>query len=151
MFFLFQGAFGDEAEFNQKVVEYGAIPYEVSHPGEYCNVEGQQLVCGGDAPGQPSTWLTILTSMFMHGGLLHLGGNMLFLWIFGNNIEDSMGPLRFIAFYLLGGVGRRGGTDGRSIRRRPFPRSGPAGPWRPCLAVTRCSIHARAWSHCCSS
>ena len=42
--------------------------------------------------------------MFMHGGLLHLGGNMLFLWIFGNNIEDSMGPLRFIAFYLLGGV-----------------------------------------------
>jgi membrane associated rhomboid family serine protease len=42
--------------------------------------------------------------MFMHGSLLHLGGNMLFLWIFGNNIEDSMGPLRFGAFYLLGGL-----------------------------------------------
>ncbi len=53
---------------------------------------------------QPSTWLTILTSMFMHGGLLHIAGNMLFLWIFGNNIEDSMGRARFIGFYLLGGL-----------------------------------------------
>jgi membrane associated rhomboid family serine protease len=42
--------------------------------------------------------------MFMHGGLLHIGGNMLFLWIFGNNIEDSMGRGRFVGFYLLGGV-----------------------------------------------
>jgi len=104
MFFFFQGAFIDDADFNQKVIDYGAIPYEISNPGEYCAAEGQRLACGGDASGQPSTWLTLLTSMFMHGGLLHLGGNMLFLWIFGNNIEDSMGPLRFIAFYLLGGV-----------------------------------------------
>jgi membrane associated rhomboid family serine protease len=42
--------------------------------------------------------------MFMHGGLLHIGGNMLFLWIFGNNIEDSMGRVKFVAFYLLGGL-----------------------------------------------
>jgi membrane associated rhomboid family serine protease len=42
--------------------------------------------------------------MFLHGSLLHLAGNMLFLWIFGNNIEDSMGRLRFVAFYLLGGL-----------------------------------------------
>src|SRR5690242_14177217 len=42
--------------------------------------------------------------MFMHGGLLHLGGNMLFLWIFGNNVEDSMGPVKFLVFYLVGGV-----------------------------------------------
>ena len=42
--------------------------------------------------------------MFMHGGLLHLGGNMLFLWIFGNNVEDSMGPFKFVVFYLLGGL-----------------------------------------------
>ena len=104
MFFFFQGAFIDDADFNQKVIDYGAIPYEISNPGEYCAAEGQRLACGGDASGQPSTWLTLLTSMFMHGGLLHLGGNMLFLWIFGNNIEDSMGPLRFIAFYLLGGL-----------------------------------------------
>jgi rhomboid family protein len=42
--------------------------------------------------------------MFTHAGLLHLGGNMLFLWIFGNNVEDSMGPVRFVVFYLLGGI-----------------------------------------------
>jgi membrane associated rhomboid family serine protease len=42
--------------------------------------------------------------MFMHGGLLHLGGNMLFLWIFGNNVEDAMGPVKFLLFYLLAGV-----------------------------------------------
>jgi len=48
--------------------------------------------------------VTILTSMFLHGGLLHLAGNMLYLWIFGNNIEDAMGHARFFAFYLLCGV-----------------------------------------------
>ena len=42
--------------------------------------------------------------MFMHGGLLHLGGNMLFLWIFGNNVEDSMGPVKFVIFYVLAGL-----------------------------------------------
>ncbi len=42
--------------------------------------------------------------MFMHGGLLHLGGNMLFLWVFGNNIEDALGRVKFVAFYLLGGL-----------------------------------------------
>jgi len=47
---------------------------------------------------------TVMTSMFLHGGWLHLIGNMLYLWIFGNNIEDSMGHLRFIAFYLLAGL-----------------------------------------------
>jgi membrane associated rhomboid family serine protease len=47
---------------------------------------------------------SIFTSMFMHGGLLHLGGNMLFLWIFGNNVEDAMGPVKFVLFYLAGGV-----------------------------------------------
>jgi membrane associated rhomboid family serine protease len=53
---------------------------------------------------QPSVFLTIFTAMFMHGSLLHIGGNMLFLWIFGNNIEDSMGRLKFVFFYLLGGL-----------------------------------------------
>lgn len=48
--------------------------------------------------------LTIFTSMFMHGGLLHLGSNMLYLWIFGNNIEDKLGYVKFIIFYLLCGV-----------------------------------------------
>jgi membrane associated rhomboid family serine protease len=53
---------------------------------------------------QPNSYLTILFAMFMHGSLLHIAGNMLFLWIFGNNIEDSMGKPRFVAFYLLGGL-----------------------------------------------
>ena len=49
-------------------------------------------------------WATVVTSMFMHGGWMHLGGNMLFLWIFGDNVEDSMGHVRFAAFYLLCGA-----------------------------------------------
>ncbi|MCO6413068.1 MAG: rhomboid family intramembrane serine protease [Thiogranum sp.] len=49
-------------------------------------------------------WMTMFTSMFMHGGWMHLIGNMLYLWIFGNNVEDSMGHARFIAFYLVCGV-----------------------------------------------
>ena len=55
-------------------------------------------VVGADWP------LTALTSMFMHGGVFHLGTNMLFLWIFGNNVEDALGPARFLVFYLLGGL-----------------------------------------------
>jgi membrane associated rhomboid family serine protease len=48
---------------------------------------------------------TLLTSMFLHGSFLHIGGNMLFLWIFGNNVEDALGGGRFLAFYLLAGLG----------------------------------------------
>jgi membrane associated rhomboid family serine protease len=77
--------------------DYAEIPYEVTHPGEQVALQG----CG--EPAAP-TWLTPFTAMFMHGGLLHLGGNMLFLWIFGNNVEDSMGPVKFVLFYLLGGL-----------------------------------------------
>jgi membrane associated rhomboid family serine protease len=58
--------------------------------------------------GYAPTWATPFLAMFMHGGLLHLGGNMLFLWIFGNNVEDSMGPIRFLAFYLLAGLAATG-------------------------------------------
>jgi membrane associated rhomboid family serine protease len=49
-------------------------------------------------------WFTLITSMFLHGGFLHLGGNMLYLWIFGNNVEDAMGHWRFLAFYLVCGI-----------------------------------------------
>ena len=48
--------------------------------------------------------MTLFTSMFMHGGILHIAGNMLFLWVFGNNIEDSMGRVKFALFYLLAGL-----------------------------------------------
>jgi membrane associated rhomboid family serine protease len=51
-----------------------------------------------------STWLAVLTSMFMHGGWLHIIGNMWFLWIFGGNVEDSMGHVRFALFYLICGA-----------------------------------------------
>jgi membrane associated rhomboid family serine protease len=51
------------------------------------------------------TWLTFVTSMFLHGGLFHLAANMLFLWVFGDNVEDAMGPRRFALFYLLCGLG----------------------------------------------
>ena len=50
------------------------------------------------------SWITVLTSMFVHGGWLHVGGNMLYLWIFGDNVEDRMGHGRFVAFYLLCGA-----------------------------------------------
>jgi membrane associated rhomboid family serine protease len=49
-------------------------------------------------------WITLLTAMFMHAGWLHILGNMLFFWVFGPAIEDVMGPVRFLTFYLLGGI-----------------------------------------------
>jgi membrane associated rhomboid family serine protease len=57
--------------------------------------------------GLPSQ-ASLLTSLFLHAGLLHLGGNMLYLWVFGNNVEDRLGHLRFLAFYLLAGVAATG-------------------------------------------
>ena len=57
---------------------------------------------GEDADIRP--WITLITSMFLHGGLLHLGGNMLYLWIFGNNVEDALGHGRYLIFYCACGV-----------------------------------------------
>jgi membrane associated rhomboid family serine protease len=105
----------------QEVVKYGAIPYALTHPGVHCaevvqtTAAGQgtpEMICNTallDANNIPAentlpTWQTIFTGMFMHASLLHIAGNMLFLWIFGNNIEDAMGPVKFILFYLLGGI-----------------------------------------------
>ena len=55
-------------------------------------------------PAVHPAWITIFTSMFMHGGLMHIGGNMLYLWIFGNNIEDALGKIKFILFYFACGI-----------------------------------------------
>jgi membrane associated rhomboid family serine protease len=55
------------------------------------------------APGK-NVWLAVVYSMFLHGSVLHVLGNMLFLWIFGNNVEDQLGPVAFLAFYLVGGI-----------------------------------------------
>ena len=62
-----------------------------------CEVNNSCPVTGGDWP------LTSFTALFMHGGIVHLGGNMLFLWIFGNNVEDAFGRVRYLVFYLLAG------------------------------------------------
>ena len=106
----------DAASIDASAVEYGAIPARITNPGESeCAVaqsggRGGEIVCGGEVqPGdtpldQAPWWVTVFTSMFMHGGILHIAGNMLFLWIFGNNIEDSMGRPRFLLFYLLAGI-----------------------------------------------
>jgi membrane associated rhomboid family serine protease len=64
-------------------------------------------VAGGSfhlGPSPNPVWLTLVSSMFMHGGWLHLGGNMLFLWIFGDNVEHTVGPVVFLAFYLIAGI-----------------------------------------------
>ncbi len=98
----FSGGSLDQGE----LFHYGAVPYELTHLGQHCEVaDGSTVRCGSGVPdGGISTPLSLLTSMFTHSGLLHLGGNMLFLWIFGNNVEDSMGRVRFVLFYVLGGV-----------------------------------------------
>jgi membrane associated rhomboid family serine protease len=116
------------SEIDQSSLEYGAIPYRITHPGEGgdCSLgvvrsdsggSQQSVVCpgtseleeaerNGSAIGldQAPWYVTLFTSMFMHGGLLHIGFNMLFLWVFGNNIEDALGRLKFALFYLAAGL-----------------------------------------------
>jgi membrane associated rhomboid family serine protease len=75
--FLYQVSLGPDAQ--QLVLDYGLVPAAF-------------------------TFVAVITSMFLHGGFLHFGGNMLFLWIFGDNVEDRMGHARFLVFYLLCGV-----------------------------------------------
>jgi membrane associated rhomboid family serine protease len=108
VYFVFERGLLDLGDIgNQRVVEYGAIPVEFTDPGTDCisDPTGTRIACGPDiGSGYAPFWVTAITSMFLHGSLLHLGGNMLFLWIFGNNIEDSMNRLVFILFYVLGGL-----------------------------------------------
>jgi membrane associated rhomboid family serine protease len=75
---------------------------DVAHYAYYpCAVQGP---CVGDAAHHVNLVEMVFTSMFMHGSWLHIGGNMLFLWIFGNNVEDAVGHVRFLVFYLAGGI-----------------------------------------------
>jgi membrane associated rhomboid family serine protease len=88
-----QGAgFGTSLE--SSICEYGFISQDLFG-------SGGAAVC---PPSSTSPTLSLVTSMFMHGGWMHLLGNMLFLWVFGDNVEDSMGHLRFLIFYLIGGI-----------------------------------------------
>jgi membrane associated rhomboid family serine protease len=82
----------DYAESQRFIFQWGAIPYQVAH-GEILQV-----------PPLIPLPLTLFSSMFLHGGFLHLFGNMLYLWIFGNNIEDTLGHFRFFLFYLVCGL-----------------------------------------------
>jgi membrane associated rhomboid family serine protease len=116
-------------ERDENSVQYGAIPYRILHPGRDCafgvtvraGAPEADIVCQGTreyaeaqearasgAPfvrySNPPWYVTVFTSMFMHGGILHIAFNMLFLWIFGNNVEDAMGRVRYLLFYLLAGV-----------------------------------------------
>jgi membrane associated rhomboid family serine protease len=92
------------AHYTQQLSDWAAWPYEFVHPGRHCQLVAQGAECGTHLAPQPATWVTPFTAMFMHGGLLHIGGNMLFLWIFGNNVEDAMGRVKFVVFYVVGGL-----------------------------------------------
>jgi membrane associated rhomboid family serine protease len=98
-----QGA-GSELPLAESVCNLGLIPAELtaSLPPGATFPMGNGLVCVTDPGTQP---LNVLTSMFLHGSWMHLLGNMWFLWLFGNNIEDSMSRPRFLVFYLLCGIG----------------------------------------------
>ncbi len=94
---LLQGA-GSSPALGVSICQYGFIPANVTHASNALNTPE---VCGLTAgPG----WLAVLSSMFMHGSWMHVIGNLWFLWIFGDNVEDAMGSLRFVIFYLLCGV-----------------------------------------------
>lgn len=102
-------------------IKYGAIPFALTHPGVHCaevvkhtalGTSAPQMLCntrllnasGIGAENLLPSWQTIFTGMFMHASIIHIGGNMLFLWIFGNNVEDALGHARYLAFYLIGGI-----------------------------------------------
>ncbi|GAB5518309.1 MAG: rhomboid family intramembrane serine protease [Rhodothermales bacterium] len=104
VFFVFQGM-GSNVGFSNG---YSVVPYELS-TGTDLTVpqtiafEGEQVQIV-HAPGPTPIYLTLLTSMFMHGGFMHLAGNLLFLWIFGDNVEHRFGRRMFLGFYLLSGL-----------------------------------------------
>lgn len=91
---------------------YAAVPAEILSGHDIVTsatyvhdpVSGQDVTIPGLGITPIPVWLTLITAMFMHGGILHLLGNMLFLWIFGDNIEDKLGHVRYFFFYLLCGV-----------------------------------------------
>ena len=85
---------GDSEALSIFFFTWGFIPLELT--------SGRAL--GGVVETPVPTWATIFSSLFMHGGLMHFAGNMMFLWVFGDNIEDRMGHAKYLAFYLAAGV-----------------------------------------------
>ena len=99
----------DSAEGAEFTYEMAAIPCEVTTNEPISVVEYQTGTCNEQPEGDPifpdkRVLFALLVSMFLHGSLLHLGGNMLFLWVFGNNIEDHLGPFKYVAFYMASGL-----------------------------------------------
>ncbi len=104
VFFLLQPSEGCAAA--SFIWRWGGVPEELLSlqaipPGQLGPLLGE---CAASITPDKSVLLSALSSMFLHGSLMHLGGNMLFLWVFGNNVEDHFGRLRFLAFYVLSGV-----------------------------------------------
>lgn len=108
MAWVFLQGFGMEPSLSVSVCKLGLIPADLLDTinGTVRVPIGSGRFCESSDSG--TAWPTILTSMFMHGGWLHIIGNMWFLWIFGDNVEDSMGHVRFVVFYLLCGLGAAG-------------------------------------------
>jgi membrane associated rhomboid family serine protease len=117
VYFLVQPDTGDVAGSARFNLERAAIPCEVVERRPLTIDEiratfnaGIERACDVGSASSPSPFpgksvlLAVLTSMFLHGSLLHLGGNMLFLWIFGNNVEDRLGPVPYLIFYAASGV-----------------------------------------------
>ena len=107
VFLVLQGAGASQsgAEFTYG---YSAVPYEITHGVDL--TDDTEVPIGGERvaipqePGPVPIWLTLFTSLFMHGGWLHIAGNMLFLWIFGDNVEHRIGHVLYLVFYLVAGV-----------------------------------------------
>ncbi|MDQ3254561.1 MAG: rhomboid family intramembrane serine protease [Acidobacteriota bacterium] len=106
--FVFLQGLGSNDDFTYK---FSTVPQEIVTGRDVVTPDraivdpasGQRFSAPGLKPTPVSVYLTLLTSMFMHGGLMHLFGNMLFLWIFGDNVEDDLGRGRYVVFYLLTG------------------------------------------------
>ena len=94
---------GHELQLVASICNLGMVPGELTHRAPWAAVPlAPGLACVVDRDA--INILTPLISMFLHGGWVHILGNALFFWVFGNNIEDSMGPGRFLAFYLICGL-----------------------------------------------
>lgn len=100
----FQGAGLNEPQLAASVCNFGLVPGELTHLAKLGTAVplGNGLACVVD--NERINILTPLTSLFLHGSWMHLLGNMLYFWVFGNNIEDSMGSTRFLFFYLICGL-----------------------------------------------
>ncbi|MBD3381161.1 MAG: rhomboid family intramembrane serine protease [candidate division Zixibacteria bacterium] len=93
--FIYEFSLGQRG-FTEFTVKYGLIPAEL--------MSGRDLMAPEMSYLSTSPYLNLFTSMFMHGGFMHLGGNMLYLWIFGDNIEDTLGHVWFAFFYIISGI-----------------------------------------------